>query len=89
MCEILPVDKRKNRERIKDTRVFNVLRVVQEDDMYQSACQGRVAPAMTTTTAGREKKDVTRNIPACGWVQGAGSLQATDLQAQGFPRSLL
>ena len=37
MCDILPVGKRKNRGRIKDTRVFNVLRVVQDDEVCQSA----------------------------------------------------
>ena len=63
MCDILPVDKRKNRGRIKDTRVFNVLRVVQDDEGCQSAYRAESAPAATVTTDGWEEKDVTPNIP--------------------------
>ena len=63
MCETLPVDKRKNRGRKKDTRVFNVLRVVQDDEVCQSAHRAGSVPAATVTTAGWERKDVTRNIP--------------------------
>ena len=63
MCDILPVDKRKNRRRIKESIVFNLLRVVQDDKVCQSAHRAESALAATVTTAGWEEKDVTPNIP--------------------------